>query len=80
MFSIIILLRNNFEANSVSVTVGAIALTRISGANSAPNDLVTPSTADFAAAMLAWKGIPNFAATVLKSRIEGLFPFLRAGK
>ena len=28
-------------------------------------------TADFAAAILAWKGIPNLAATVLKSKIEG---------
>ena len=41
---------NNFSAKVVFVMVGAIALIRIVGANSAPNDFTKPSTADFAAA------------------------------
>ena len=53
IFSIILSFLNNLDAKSVFVTVGAIAFTRIVGANSAPKDFVKPSTADFAAATLA---------------------------
>jgi len=53
IFSIIRSLRKSLEAKSVLVTVGAIAFTRINGANSAPKDFVRPSTAYFAAAILA---------------------------
>jgi len=40
-------------ACEVSVIVGAIALTRIVGANSAPSDFTKPSTPAFAVAILA---------------------------
>ena len=46
-------LETNFEAKSVSVTVGAMALTLIVGANSAPRDFVKPSTAALEAVTLA---------------------------
>jgi hypothetical protein len=41
------------------------------------NDFTSPSTPAFAVAILAWNGIPNFTATVLNNRIDGLVPFLR---
>ena len=59
------------------VMVGAIALTLTLGANSAPNVLTSPSTADFEAATLAWYGIPNFVATVLNKSIEALVDFFK---
>jgi hypothetical protein len=43
-------------------------------ASSAPNDFTSPTPA-FAVAILAWNGIPNFTATVLNNRIDGLVPF-----
>ncbi len=48
-----------------------MAFTRIVGAYSAPSDLTKPSTVDLDPATLVWNGILNFAATVLKSKIDG---------
>ena len=71
---------SNFSANVVSVTVGAIALIRMLGANSAPNDLTSPSTAAFEVAILAWKGIPKAAATVLNKTTDGCCPCFKTPK
>ena len=44
-------LESKFAASGVSVNEGAITFTRIRGANSAANDLASPSTAPLAPAM-----------------------------
>jgi hypothetical protein len=44
------------------------------------NDFTSPSTPAFAVAILAWNGIPNFTATVLNNRIDGLVPFFKTGR
>src|SRR5690606_6792059 len=77
--STILSLRNNLEANSVSVTVGAMAFILIFGANSAAKDFTKPSTPALAVAIDAWKGMPNFTATVLKRTMAGCCPFFRIG-
>jgi hypothetical protein len=61
-----------FAARVVSVMVGAIAFTQFDA--SSANDFTSPSTPAFAV-VLAWNGIPNFTATVLNNRIDGLVPF-----
>ena len=53
VFSIILSFLSSFEANSVFVIVGAIALTLILGAKSAATDFVSHSIADLAVATLA---------------------------
>ena len=65
-------------AKLVSVSDGAMALTLTLGAHSAARDLTKPSTAPLAAAMEAWKGMPVFAATELKSTTEGELLFFKA--
>ena len=47
-----------------------MAFTRMPGAHSAASDRVNPSTAPFAAAMLAWKLSPVPTATVLNKTTE----------
>ena len=79
VFSIILSFLSSFEANSVFVIVGAIALTLILGAKSAATDFVSPSIADLAVATLAWKGIPRDVATVLNKTIDPDSLFDRAG-
>lgn len=56
--SILASLPSRGEARGVLVREGAIALTRIFGASSAAREMVSPSRADFAEAMDAWKDIP----------------------
>jgi hypothetical protein len=69
--SFILSLRNILADNEVSVMVETIA--HSVAANSAL--MFYYSTPAFAVAILAWKGIPSFAATVLNNKIDGLVPF-----
>ena len=48
-------LLNSLEANRVSVSDGAIQLTRMVGANSAARDLVSPSMAPLEEPIKEWK-------------------------
>jgi len=52
------------------VREGAMALTRIFGANSAASEKASPSTAPFTAAKEAWKESPCVTAMVENSTIE----------
>ncbi len=55
-------------------------LTRIRGASSAARDRVRPSTAPFAAAILAWNGRPVWTATVEKNTTEEFPLCFNAGR
>ena len=72
-------LESRCAAKAVSVREGAMQLTRTLGASSAASERVSPSTAPFAAAMLAWNGNPVCTATVEKSTIEASGLFRRLG-
>ncbi len=67
-------------ASVVSVSEGAIQFTRTRGASSAARERVRPSTAPFAAEMLAWKGRPVWTATVEKKTAAAFSPFMREGR
>ncbi|MEY4404010.1 MAG: hypothetical protein RIR91_2045 [Verrucomicrobiota bacterium] len=70
---------SNGPAKGVSVSEGAIAFTRMSGAHSAARLRVRPSRAPLAEAMLACIGMPCATATVEKSTTEAPPAALSAG-
>ena len=66
-------------ASGVSVSEGAITLTRITGAHSAARLRARASSAPLAAAIDAWKGMPWATAMVEKRTTEALPLAFRAG-
>src|SRR6056300_1298021 len=68
---------SSFDANGVSVRLGAIQLIRAFGAHSDAMARVKPSIAPLDVLTVAWNGIPRWTATVENNTHEGIVSLLK---